>query len=132
VPYRQGRSERMALPPRLAKEIAELQLHPDVTEDGGVINLVFRSFHIPMGYSRPVADLLLRIPLAYPDAGPDMFWTSPDLVLANGSAPQGGEPLETYIGQQWRRFSWHSTWRPNIDNLQLYLYFVRRRLERVQ
>jgi E2/UBC family protein E len=120
----------MALPPRLVKEIEQLELKPEITEDGSVINLVFKNYPIPPGYSRSTADLLLRIPLSYPDAGPDMFWTSPALTLANGAAPQCGDQLETYIGQQWRRFSWHTTWRPNTDNLHSYMHFVRRRLER--
>jgi Prokaryotic E2 family E len=120
----------MALPPRLLKEIEQLEMKPDVTEDGTVINLVFKGHPIPPGYSCSTADLLIRIPLSYPDAGPDMFWTNPALKLANGAAPQNGDLLETYMGQQWRRFSWHTTWRPNVDNLSSYMHFVRRRLER--
>ncbi len=119
----------MALPPRLVKEIEQLELKPEITEDGSVINLVFRKFPIPPGYNSPAADLLVRIPLSYPDAGPDMFWTDPDLTLANGAVPQFGHVLETYMGQQWRRFSWHTTWKPNTDNLHGYMHFVRRRLE---
>jgi hypothetical protein len=120
----------MALPPRLAKEIEQLELKPEVTEDGSVVNLVFRNYPIPPGYNRSAADLLVRIPLSYPDAGPDMFWTSPALTLANGGVPQAADSLETYINQQWRRFSWHTRWRPNIDNLHGYMNFVHRRLER--
>ncbi|MFI5089184.1 MAG: E2/UBC family protein [Terriglobales bacterium] len=120
----------MALPPRLAKEIEQLELKPEVAEDGSVVNLVFRDYPVPPGYNRSTTDLLVRIPLSYPDAGPDMFWTSPVLTLANGAAPQGSDLLETYMGQQWRRFSWHTIWRPNIDNLHSYMHFVRRRLER--
>jgi hypothetical protein len=120
----------MALPPRLVKEIAQLDLRPEITEEGGVVNLLFRDFPIPDGYNRPAANLLVRIPLAYPDAGPDMFWTTPELMLANGAAPQCGDSIETHMGQQWRRFSWHTTWRPNVDNLHGYMHFVRRRLER--
>jgi Prokaryotic E2 family E len=119
----------MALPPRLVKEIEQLELKPEVREDGGVINLVFKNFPIPNGYNCSVADLLVRIPLSYPDAGPDMFWTNPQLTLANGTAPQAANQVESYLGQQWRRFSWHTTWKPNNDNLQNYVHFVRRRLE---
>jgi len=120
----------MAVPPRLAKEIEQLEVRPDVIEDGGVINLLFKDFPIPAGYNRSAADLLVRVPLAYPDAGPDMFWTAPELTLPNGSAPQCGDSIEMHMGRRWRRFSWHATWRPNIDNLHGYVHFVRRRLER--
>lgn len=120
----------MTLLPRLAKEIEQLELKPEVREDASFINLVFRDYPIPPGYNRSTADLLIRIPLSYPDAGPDMFWTSPALTLADGATPQAGNSLEMHINQQWRRFSWHTIWRPNTDNLHGYMQFVRRRLER--
>src|SRR5207245_8351433 len=77
VPFHRGLSAEMALPPRLAKEIEQLDLKPEITEDGGVVSLIFRSFPLPHGYNRSTADLLVRVPLSYPDAGPDMFWTPP-------------------------------------------------------
>lgn len=120
----------MALPPRLAKEIEQLESRPEITEDGSVINLVFRNYSIPPGYNRPTADLLVRVPLSYPDAGPDMFWMSPPLTLASGVFPQAANSMETYASQQWQRFSWHTNWKPNTDNLHGYLHFIRRRLER--
>ena len=121
----------MPLPPRLEKETAELRqgFEMEVIEESDIINLVLRSFPFGDGYNRPVADLLLRIPRTYPDSGPDMFWTIPELTLASGSAPQSAESMENYIGKQWRRFSWHkSAWNPAIDNLHGYLEFIRRRL----
>lgn len=120
----------MPLPPKLAREIAGLESKPEITEEGGVINLVFRQFPIPAGYNQPHADVLVRIPLAYPDAGPDMFWTSPQLSRQDGRPPQSAEVMESYIGQQWRRFSWHLIWKPNTDTLDSYIHFVRRGLER--
>ena len=120
----------MALPPRLVAEIAELELRPEITEDGSVINLVFRNYPIPPGYNSSSTDLLIRVPRSYPDAGPDMFWTSPSLTLANGAEPQSGNSIETYLDRQWRRFSWHIIWKPTVDNLAAYIHFVRRRLER--
>lgn len=120
----------MALPPKLAREIQQLELKPEISEEGSAINLVFPNYPIPPGYNCFATDLLIRVPLAYPDAGPDMFWTNPALLLANGSMPQCGELIEIHIGKPWRRFSWHSSWRPNTDNLHGYLHFVRHRLER--
>jgi hypothetical protein len=121
----------MALPPRLVKEIEQLdELKPDIAEDASAINLVFKDYPIPSGYNLSAADLLIRIPLSYPDAGPDMFWTSPALRLASNAAPQNADLLEMYMGQQWRRFSWHTVWKPTVDNLHGYLHFVRQRLER--
>jgi len=61
-----------------------------------------------------------------------MFWTSPALTLANGVAPQNGDLIEMHMGQRWRRFSWHTIWKPTVDNLQSYIHFVRRRLEQAR
>jgi|SRR5580698_2242549 hypothetical protein len=120
----------MVLPPRLSKELQSLDSPPEVVVEGHLVSLVFRNYPIPPGYSRPTTDLLVRVPLSYPDAGPDMFWTDPDLRLIDGGSPQCGDLIETYLGKPWRRFSWHSAWRPATDSLESYLYFIRLRLER--
>jgi Prokaryotic E2 family E len=122
----------MALPPKLVKEIEQLELKPEITEDGGVINLVFRNYPIPPGYNSSAADLLVRVPLSYPDAGPDMFWTSPPLSLTSGAPPQAATAMEIYFNRQWQRFSWHTNWKPNTDNLHGYMHFIRRRLEQAR
>src|SRR5437879_3023785 len=96
APFHRGLLAKMALPPKLVKEIEQLDLKPEIMADGGVINLVFREYPISPGYNRSSVDLLIRLPLSYPDAGPDMFWTSPSLTLANGSSPQCGALLETH------------------------------------
>jgi Prokaryotic E2 family E len=118
------------LPPRLDKELEELSKHYqiEVVEDADFVSLVFSEF--PTGpLFRPLATtLLLRIPRSYPDAGPDMFWTSADLTLADSTVPTAGESIETYVGRSWRRFSWHhNRWNGNTDNIATYLIFVRRR-----
>ena len=118
----------MAVPPKLAKEIDDLPSKPEIVEEGGHVNLIFRGFDVGQNFNSPVTDLLIRIPFAYPDAGPDMFWTSTGLLLRNGNAPEAAGHLETHAGIQWRRFSWHHNgWNPNRDNLHSFLEFVRRR-----
>lgn len=124
----------MALPPRLQREIDELIDSPcniEVSEDSDFINLVFKTFPLEEGYSAPVSDLLLRVPRSYPEAGPDMFWVDPEIILATGQIPQSAENIESHLGKNWRRFSWHrqgSPWNPTIDNIQGYVEFIRRRL----
>jgi len=121
----------MALPPRLDKELGELRQEGEVeiTEETDAISLVIQTFSVGEGFNQPTTNLLLRVPKTYPDAGPDMFWTSPELLLANGCIPQAAESMETYLGRTWRRFSWHkAAWNPTIDNLHGYLEFIRRRL----
>src|SRR5438309_91450 len=110
----------MPLPPRLEKELAELRVEfqIEVTEESDIVNIVFKGFAIGDGFNRVTSDLLLRLPKTYPDAGPDMFWTVPELLLLNGAVPQNADSLEDYIGHRWRRFSWHkAAWNPTIDNL---------------
>src|SRR5437667_11064415 len=121
----------MALPPRLDKEVQELRPEAEfeITEEADAISIVVGTFSVGEGFNQPTTNLLLRVPRTYPDAGPDMFWTSPELLLATGSVPQAAESMENYLGRQWRRFSWHkAAWNPRIDNLHGYLEFIRRRL----
>ncbi len=124
----------MTLPPRLQQELDELApgvYNIEVAEDPEFVNLIFRGFVLGEGYRPQVSDLLLRIPRSYPEAGPDMFWVSPEVTLASGQLPQAAESLETYLGKRWRRFSWHrhgTPWSPTIDNLHGQIEFIRRRL----
>jgi hypothetical protein len=122
----------MALPPRLSQELAALEdglLRIEIIEDSDFVNVVFKDFLIGAPFNLSASDLLIRVPRAYPDTGPDMFWASPNLLLADGRVPRGGESMETHAGRSWRRFSWHqASWRPTSDNLHSHLEFVRKRL----
>ena len=125
----------MALPPRLERELEELRTsrRPEILEDAEVVNLLFRDFPTGEGFNLPACDLLIRIPRSYPDAGPDMFWTTPELTLKDGRIPQSAESIEVYVGKQWRRFSWHRrSWHSSSDNIHGYLEFVRRRFRQKQ
>jgi len=118
------------LPPRLAKELEELsKLHRiEVVEDPDFVNLIIADFPTGLLFSPATTALLLRVPRSYPDAGPDMFWTSVDLILKDGVVPTNGDQIETYVGRKWRRFSWHrGRWNGNTDNVASHLTFVARR-----
>jgi len=124
----------MTLPPRLQREIdglKELSWNIEISEDSDYINLVLINFSLEEGYSEPVSDLLLRVPRCYPDAGPDMFWVDPKILLDTGQIPQSAENIEIHLEKKWRRFSWHrqgSSWNPIIDNIHSYVEFIHRRL----
>ena len=125
----------MSLPPRLDRELNEIRktCQVEVHEDSAFANLIFKDFVLGSGFNMPSADLLIRVPLSYPDSGPDMFWTDPRLLLANGQEPQAANAREQYLGREWRRFSWHhSRWDSVRDNLFTYLEFVRHRLAQKQ
>jgi len=121
----------MALPPRLEMELEGLRItHAiEVIEEPELINLIFKDFDLGEGFNISRCDILVRIPRSYPEAGPDMFWTNPELTLANGQIPQAAEHMEDYISKRWRRFSWHrQPWNPTVDNILVHLEFIRRRL----
>ena len=94
----------------------------------GFVNVVLANFPTP-GLDLYHVDLLLRLPVGFPDATPDMFWVSPALT-AKGAAIPGTELTENYLGRSWQRWSRHigGQWRPGVDNLETYLAYVRRAL----
>lgn len=85
------------------------------------IFLVIRNFTFPLPYSPQEADLLIRIPPGYPNAPLDMFWTSPDVKLSNGSWPLRSNVHENINGQKWQRWSRHGKWRMGVDSLRSYI-----------
>ncbi len=124
----------MPVPPKLEQELDILRTEYDleVIEDSDFINLIFRDFPLGALFSVPSSKLLLRVPKIYPEAGPDMFYTDPAVRLANGELPKNTESVETFVGTNWRRFSWHrqQPWHPIADNMHSCIEFIRRRLRK--
>ena len=98
------------------------------SSEAGMTNLVIKGLPVAPGLSRDTVDLLLRLPLGFPDTAPDMFWVSPFLTTAAGATIPGTEMHEVHVGQTWQRWSRHTAqqWRPGVDNLETYLAYVRR------
>lgn len=97
-----------------------------------MVCLVLQQVGLPSGYNLSTVDLLLRLPLQFPEAAPDMFWMEPAVLYADGSAPLNTSP-EIILGRTWQRWSRHFTtspWRPGIDNLQSYYRLIKTVLER--
>jgi hypothetical protein len=122
------------IPQQLQDEVADLQRDGhvvEVSESEGWLNVLIKDYPVPPGYNKPKTDLLIRLPVSYPNGKPDMFWTSPELVLQNGKVPKNADAIEPALGRQWRRFSWHmQTWNPGRDGLRVYLEFIGARLSR--
>ena len=58
-----------------------------------------------------------------------MFWADVNLETRDGKIPTKAEKVETHVGKQWRRFSWHPQgWNPGTGNLRMYLEFINRGL----
>jgi hypothetical protein len=86
---------------------------------------------IPSGWSANEADIWFVVPVQYPSARPDCFWTLESLLLQGGRIPQntGANPLPVptaTVPLRW--YSWHVTqWSPIGDTLTTYLQVIRRR-----
>lgn len=122
------------LHPERQASIDELSEHfaVEVHVDGAFINLVIPSFELPAGlYNLATTRLLLRLPQD-PNGALDMFWVDPSIRLANGAIPKQADAIEQYLGQAWRRFSWHrqTPWKPGRDTPLSYMSFVEERLEK--
>ncbi len=124
------------IPEQLVQEVKGLReagYHVETVEADGFVNLVFSSYALPASLSKPSADVLIKIPLSYPNGRPDMFWTDVDVLLKDGRVPRSAEAIESALGRQWRRFSWHpKSWNPGLENLLTYLEFVNDRLRRAE
>lgn len=74
------------------------------------------------------------IPLGYPMARPDCFWTEWTLRLAGGGMPKGtGGQVPPFSQEQLLWFSWHlSSWNPNRDDLLTYVNTIKDRLNRAE
>lgn len=116
------------IPDTLLQEVETLRasgLSIEVVEEGNLAKITIANFPLPAGYSKQHSDLLLLIPMSYPNGKPDMFWVEKEVVLANGQVPQKADNIEPHVGKQWRRFSWHSgNWNPGQDDLNTYLCFI--------
>lgn len=96
------------------------------------IHVVIYDYPLPERFQPRSVQLLIRIPPGYPEIGPDMFWTYPDVKeAATGRMPPQAEVHEYYGGQTWQRWSRHmSGWRPGIDNLETFLAAIYKELHR--
>lgn len=106
----------------------ELGLAYESQSEPGFVNVVISGYPTGSGLEPRTTSLLVRLPLGFPDATPDMFWCDPPVVTAQGQAVPGTEAREAHVGRNWQRWSRHiqGQWRPGIDNLATYLAYIRR------
>jgi len=120
-------------PPQLSQELDLLRSQGytiDVCEENNSFCVCFKDYALPKdAWNKEKTDLLIIVQIAYPNAQLDMFWVTPDLLLANGQKPQAGDVQESHCGRQWQRFSWHpQKWNPARDNIITYLELINHRL----
>ena len=108
--------------------LAEFGLSAETTVDGGFVTVRIDDFPVPLPLVPQSVSLLLRLPMGFPDATPDMFWVDPPVRGPTGGQVAGTELIEVHAGRNWQRWSRHiqGHWRPGVDNLATYLAYVRR------
>ncbi|MGE5282002.1 MAG: E2/UBC family protein [Chloroflexota bacterium] len=120
------------LAPTDKEHLDQLGLDYEVIQEGGLICVVIKGWALPPGYQPDKVDLLLRLPMGFPDAQPDMYWCDPPVrVAATGSYPPAAEQMEHYVGRTWQRFSRHlsgGAWQAGRDDLGSYLALIYRGL----
>lgn len=117
---------------QLGQEVEDLKndgYAVELIEAEGWANVLFHRYPLPPGFNKKTTELLLKMPMSYPNGRPDMFWTDEDLMLQGGGVPKSAESIEEHLGRRRRRFSWHpQNWVPGVDNLRSFLEFVNNRL----
>jgi hypothetical protein len=90
--------------------------------------LLIYEYPIPRGFTARLTTLALEIPLTYPGAQIDMFYTSPRLALASGRAIDRTQVSATILGTGFNGWSRHrgaqSPWNPESDNVKTHLALV--------
>lgn len=89
---------------------------------------------IPAGWNREKVSVYFIVPVGYPMAKPDCFWTDCGLMLAGDRPPQStGDQSAPGLPPGLKWFSWHvQTWAPNHDTLQSYLGVILKRFEELR
>lgn len=89
---------------------------------------------LPQGWSSGQAVVRFVVPVGYPMARPDCFWTEATLRLGSGTQPANTQMNANYGGSQpllW--FSYHPRhWDPNADSLVTYVNIIRARFRDVR
>jgi|SRR5438045_6437950 len=98
--------------------------------DDGTALVEIPQFPLPSGWNMQETTVYFMVPLGYPMARPDCFWTNQDLRLVNGGIPSNtGNNAGHGLPEDKLWFSYHpATWNPNLDNLVTYANLIRRRL----
>lgn len=91
--------------------------------------LIIRNYKLPEGkYDRNIADLLILIPIGYPDTRPDMWYFFPAILLMPGNrSARQTEAKISFEGKSWQRWSRHypaNQWRSGIDGIHTHLIKV--------
>lgn len=118
----------MTLPALDQQYLTDRQITHQVVVDGGMVCVLFPGWQLPPGLSVTQTDVLLRLAAGYPDIPPDMWWTDPVILRADGTAIRATEVREQHFGRTWQRWSRHfqaGQWQSGTDGLESYMALIR-------
>jgi len=99
-----------------------------VPQPDGSVHIVLESVRLPFGWSQATTRVAFVLPVGYPAAQPDCFFTEESLRLASGALPQNAG-MQQLGNTTWLWFSWHLTrWTPGRDNAVTFAHFIESRL----
>lgn len=110
-----------------------LELHWETVVDNASSSksrrwLLIRNYPVPGGFTVEHTLLALEIPLTYPGAQIDMFYTSPPLALKTGRPIDRTQVSASILGTAFNGWSRHrgplSQWNPDSDNVMTQLALV--------
>jgi hypothetical protein len=98
--------------------------------DGSAL-VSIQAFALPQGWNAAQTNVRFVVPVGFPVAKPDCFWTDPGLRLSSGATPTNTQLNANYGGpEQLLWFSFHvSAWDPNLDRLVTYANLIRGRFQ---
>jgi Prokaryotic E2 family E len=103
-----------------------------ICDGGDGTHIVSVPLPLRAGWNAATTVVRFVVPVPYPAAQPDCFYTDPGLRLADGRMPTNSG-LQVLAGQQLMWFSWHvASWNPVRDTLLGYTRFIAERLRRAQ
>jgi hypothetical protein len=101
------------------------------TRNDGSALIWIPQFSLPPGWNKSLTNVRFLVPVGYPIAKPDCFWTDADLRLASGGTPMNTQLNASYGGsEQLLWFSFHiGNWNANRDDLVTYANSIRSRFQ---
>jgi len=129
---RQAQQGEKALCELLPEDLEYLEAHypskwKQESEGNGKSGLLIEDFPIPDGYKEKKSTLMLLIPSGYPGSVLNMFYFTPPLNKADGSAINA-LASETHFGRPWQRWSRHYDWKPGVDSIVTHIEYIKNQL----
>jgi len=100
----------------------------------GAVLIELKDVRLPPGWNRGTTSIRFVVPVGYPFAAPDCFWTENDLRLSPNTQPQATnfQPIPE-LNRPGMWFSWHvQGWNPNHSNLVTYAKVIEQRLKELR